>query len=309
MMEVQYTPQIHGRSEIPNGLTSTKVQVEEEKYSEYNNTTKWTPGQTIFVQSKLFKGKGVVFSRTSHPRMFEQERYRGKEMIIRLVGQTSESVDGRKLFMGGVFEGGIRGLPPAFILNTGLAIARRKSPHFFIDLKKGRPFIAVPLLGLVDSFHLEPLSGRSSMAWLDYDLRKPVIEKWSSHTTMSPARQREVRLECRQLPPSKWPQKDFVIQPYHLFAFEIADSAFVLEQLKIQWKVATLLPYLTVNLKRYIDKVPFSIFALSESCEKHQSAAGTNVIPTQWRHWCCAQCFPPRNTSAKILLSLQIKNV
>lgn len=297
MLEVQYDKDVHkkpkGTGAVPPYRTGS-VEVDEECYSQYNSDCKWSPGQTIFVQSKLFKGKGIVFTRTSHPKMFREEKYRGKEMIIRLAGQVTETVDGRKLFMGGVFADGIRGLPPAFILNTGLAIARRKSPHFFIDLKKPRPFIAVPLLGLVDSFHLEPLDGRSSMAWLNYDLSKPVPE---------PTKERHRRLECRQQPPSLWPQ--FTIQPYHLFAFEIADSAFILEDLKIQWKLASLLPFLTVHLRRYITKVPFSIFTLSSNC-KHK--AETTVIPQPWRHWCCSQCFPPRAVAEKFLLSLQVKN-
>ena len=291
------------------------IQTRSDLFFEFNQSKEWKSGEEFFIESNLFRGKGMLLSRKAKEQNFpvHEPKYEEKKMIIRVVGHVKREVDLTELFVGGHFQNGIRGLPRPGILDIGLALARLKSPHFFINLKNAslsKPYIAAPLLGLLDDLEIKNFCGQSANYWAEYDLMKqPIQENWIeqvdekiiqnfhfSDRNISSRKQKEFRQAIRYMPVKDWPL--FPIFPYQCVAFELVDSALNFDDLSIHWKFANLIPF-TVNLKKYVTEVPFSIFIAprknkKKPCLKHQVQNAQNIIPKQWQEQgFCEGCFPP----------------
>ena len=281
---------------------------------EYNKNSSLHSGKEFFFDNALFRGKTVIFSRHAHPEQFASEQYKGKQSIIRLVGHTKkEIVDAGELFLEGYFDRGTRGFPRDYVLRIGMKIANMKSKHFFLSLNPRAPYVAAPLVALVDVLRIEPFHGRSSLFWQTFNLREPLQERWCSSSVelqqvhnphdhvCSAFCQKQTRIQLRHQSIHVWPR--FLVHNTDLFAFEFSDAAFCLEDWSISWSFANLFTLFRVHLTNYVDELPFSIFVQERKqrnlnqnkCETcNAPKEHTLSIPREWQHFAfCHRCFPP----------------
>lgn len=320
-VEIVFHPSVHG---FKNGLqknSSERIEIHESE-GVFNKNLAWKSGHEFFLDTSLFRGKGVLYCRGED--QFPKERqYVGKEMVIRIVGQVKVPISIKEVFMGGVFHKGIRGLPRDWILDIGMSLARKKSPHFFMNFSPKCPYIAVPLFTLLDELHIFPFNGQGIDAWVQYNLHKPIIENWVSsmdskdlqyfrlNSNSSSSQQRDCRHKLRVRRPQRWPK--FMIYPHQVFAFELTDSAFVFQDFKIHWKFANIIP-ISIDLTKYIYDLPFSVFLLHPppsriKCKHNQKSPKSKGIPVDWfKEDICGECFPPREeeTPKQFLFALAV---
>jgi hypothetical protein len=309
-VHVQFHPNVHPFSPSVSHLQEN-IEVSRDQ-SIFNENKPWVAGEEFFLNTQLFRGKGLLYSRGTE-NFPADPRYQSKRMVIRMVGQVKCAISMKEMFMGGIFHQGIRGLPKEWILKFGLRVARSKTPHFFLNFSPTTPYIAVPVFPLIDDLHIFGMSGRSLEAWVHYNLQVPIEENWTSeisqeildscdiHRDSPPNQQRECRHRLRWTDPNEWPV--FKIYPHQIFAFEISDAALLFEDFRVQWKVANVLP-ITLDLKRHIYELPFSVFLLHDQkretpCPHDGEDPYPNTIPKAWRNQSlCAKCFPPNETKS-----------
>ena len=317
-MNVQFHPEVHPFADgKPISVSDEKCQVVQEE-SGYNRNAEWKSGQVFYLDSHLFRGKGLMLSRNC-PQTFpaNQPQYASKQTIIRVVGHVKEDILLTELFFGGFFAKGVKGLPHPWVLDCGVQIAKLKSPHFFLHLRTKQPYIAVPLIGLVDKLSITAFDGQSARYWQEHNLFQPIPENWALQADKlcldackitrdaSSKAQQEARQQLRTLKLEKWPV--FSLRANQLLAWEIADSALFFEDLAIHWKLANLIP-VSVYLKKYISELPFSVFLVERNkenkdhcskCQKKRNS-GNSPIPAQWqRQGLCDHCFPPKPATEK----------
>ena len=346
-MQINFKPSIHPYSP-PSSVINKKqtVQITEENPI-YNTNSTFQSGLPFFFDTEIFRGKGCMYSRLHSNFPSNNSKYNQKNLIIRIVGQFKCPFDLTEIFVGGFFENGVRGLPPAFVLNWGLKLARQMTRHFFISLFGQKPYVAVPLIPLVDELVILSFEGQSENLWKSWDLSEPLTENWicSLHDktliktilsklqtietaaeekqklnffpNLSSQQQRNIRRSLRSEHCDKWFK--FPIQPHHLFAIEITDSAFLFEKLIIQYKVMNLFNF-NIYLKNYIKDLPFTLFLTDRQNDKKEKnckgclrmknfSTSYQGFPDGWTEkGFCTFCFPTKDKN-KILLSLLVTNL
>lgn len=326
-MHINFKPNIHTFF-TPHVESDEKKTVKiTEEIPIYNTNTIFQSGYPFFFDTSLFRGKGCMYSRL-HPNFpVSDPRYKQKHLIIRIVGQFKRPLELTDIFIGGFFENGVRGLPPTFALNWGLKLARKITSHFFINLTGGKPFIAVPLIPLVDELIVLPFEGQSENFWKEWDLSQPMKENWTaaiprtdSHlrkTAYNSTAQRNLRQSLRNHKNENWFR--LPIDCHHLFGLEISDSAFLFEKLIIQYKVMNLFN-ININLKHFINDLPFTLFLANRKSDKNQTVCkgcghvkksdlSYSSFPDGWKdQGFCNFCFPTKDKN-QILLSLLVTNL
>lgn len=304
-------PDIHKTSSVVEHKINYKTRCEwSEKISDFNQSAPWISGEEICLDTSLFRGKGSLRSR-QYPSSFPSRdpQYSQKESIIRVVGHFKETIDVNDLFFGGSFDQGVRGLPKEWILDIGIQIARRKSPHFCIRADKTQPFVAVPFITLADSVTVSSFEGRSALYWKNFDLNLPVEENWAasvSEETLKNYQMSRTASALTQRTHRKALCTPFIVNPDQLFAFELADSALNVENFVVTWKVANFIP-IRLNLSHYISELPLSLFRVKRRRYKKKPATDEKKeeLPTTQSGECLTCGKILKKTTSAIPLSLQ----
>jgi hypothetical protein len=273
--------------------------------------TYWQIGKPANLVSDLFCGKLYGFTRKEGINSAKVLRHYpdDKKTIIRIAGVFLRPVKVRDLWLTGMFETPPKGLPPWPILPCGRKAAQWRSPHLVLEPDNERiPHTSTPLFPMIDTLTVKNLEGKTlEEAFAETDLADhPISENWvdtmnfvlpPEHATKDPTGLlfRKSTNYLKNI--GDFPLIQFI--PGQLVIWEFINDSICLRDLVASWNwpwMSWLTNEWRVNLRDYIDVIPFAVFELNPTIIKR--------FGTKWK---CIQhnkqsthpvdlrcCFPPR---------------